>query len=121
MMLNQMLEKKVDSWAIRWWWTVFNNQGLALSPDKSLVQYLPSGNQATHVKGDVLPFTHHDFDKNYFIESYPDKLVVNNSYYENVKEALLRITNFSPQQSPKYSFKNKLKHFFDKNFRQLVV
>lgn len=107
MLFAQMEEKKVDSWAIRWWWTVFKNKGLALSPDKSLTQYLPSGAKATHVKGNDLPFTHHDFDKNYLIKNFPSEIIVNEEYFDRVKDALKKITDYSPKYSFPLSFRLK--------------
>lgn len=49
---SKMLEKQmaglVDSWAIRWYWSVFNAQGLVLFPPYSLVQNLGVDDRATH-------------------------------------------------------------------------
>ena len=113
-MIDQMQKKEVDSWAIRWWWSVFINEGLALSPDKSLAQYIPSGDKATHVTGNDLPFTHDQFDKAYFIEKYPDKVIVDERYFGEIKKAFVRIINFNAPPPPKFSAVVFLKAFFRK-------
>lgn len=70
-MLIQQLEKHtIDSWAIRWWWSVFSNQGISLFPDYSLVKNIGFGKDATHTKGRN-PFESFDFKWDYFIKSYP--------------------------------------------------
>lgn len=36
-MLIEQMTKGIDSWAIRWWWTIFCNKGLTLFPRKSFI------------------------------------------------------------------------------------
>lgn len=114
MMFAQMEKKEVDSYGVRWWWTVFINNGLVLSPDKSLNQYLASGFKATHVNGYELPFTHHDFDKNYFIKNFPSQITVNEEYYTEVKKGLTRIKNYSQNYALPFSVRLK------KNMRKMM-
>jgi hypothetical protein len=47
-MLERQLRGEIDSWAIRWYLTVFVNDGLALYPARSLVRYAGIGAEATH-------------------------------------------------------------------------
>jgi hypothetical protein len=108
MLISQMESSKVDSWAIRWQWTFFINNGLALSPDKSLTQYLTSGDKATHVRGNDLPFTHDDFDRNYFINHFPAQITVNEEFYNRVKSALKRIITYSPKHTPSFLLRIKI-------------
>ena len=39
---------QVDSWAIRWWWSVFRADGLGLHPPRSLVSNIGDDGSATH-------------------------------------------------------------------------
>jgi hypothetical protein len=47
-MLEKQMRGKIDSWAIRWYWTVFQAGGLTLFPPQSLVQNLGADASATH-------------------------------------------------------------------------
>jgi len=47
-MLDRQLRGEIDSWAIRWYLSVFVKRGLALYPARSLVQYTGTGPDATH-------------------------------------------------------------------------
>lgn len=51
MLLNQ-LRGKIDSWAIRWYLSVFKESGLVLYPSRSLVNNGGFGAEATHSKKD---------------------------------------------------------------------
>lgn len=70
MLIHQMEIKDIDSWAIRWWWSVFKLNGLVLFPDRSLVKNIGFGEEGTHTKvADPFPFMR--FDSNYFIKKFP--------------------------------------------------
>jgi hypothetical protein len=47
MLLEQMTGKS-DSWAVRWFWTVFKSGGLTLSPPRSLIRNIGFDETATH-------------------------------------------------------------------------
>jgi GT2 family glycosyltransferase len=47
-MLEMQLEGKVDSWAIRWYLSVFINNGLVLYPVKSLIKHIGFDEKGTH-------------------------------------------------------------------------
>ena len=47
-MLQKQMEGRIDSWAVRWWWTVFNSGGLSLYPPRSLVANIGFDSTATH-------------------------------------------------------------------------
>jgi hypothetical protein len=47
-MLTEQMTGRSDSWAIRWFWTVFKSQGLTLSPPRSLIRNIGFDNTATH-------------------------------------------------------------------------
>jgi hypothetical protein len=70
MLIQQMEEQTINSWAIRWRWTVFKNEGVSLFPDFSLVRNIGFGKDATHTKGRN-PFETFNFKLDYSIKSYP--------------------------------------------------
>ncbi len=47
-MLESQLQGKLDSWAIRWWLSVFLHDGLVLYPGRSLVQNIGFDGSGTH-------------------------------------------------------------------------
>ena len=53
-LLEAQLAGKVDSWAIRWYLSVFMNQGIVLYPRKSLVQNTGFDGSGTHTRGEAL-------------------------------------------------------------------
>ena len=46
--LEKQMAGEIDSWAIRWYWTVFNATGLVLHPPQSLISNVGIDNKATH-------------------------------------------------------------------------
>ncbi len=53
-MLEAQLAGKVDSWAIRWYLSVFINEGIVLYPRKSLVTNTGFDGSGTHTRGEAL-------------------------------------------------------------------
>ncbi len=47
-MLERQMRGEIDSWAIRWYWTVFKQEGLGLFPPKTLVLNVGDDALATH-------------------------------------------------------------------------
>lgn len=47
-MLEKQMSGKLDSWGIRWSWSVFRNNGLTLMPPRSLVRNIGFDGTATH-------------------------------------------------------------------------
>jgi hypothetical protein len=73
---------KINSWAIRWYLTLFNNDGLALYPRQSMIQ-----NMGTDGSG-----THSDADNAYKVELatqaisyFPKEIEENKEAYESIK------------------------------------
>lgn len=73
---------KINSWAIRWYLTLFNNNGLALYPRQSMIQ-----NMGTDGSG-----THSDADTAYYVELstkavsyFPKEIEENQQAYEAIK------------------------------------
>jgi len=90
MLLKQMEQRSIDSWAIRFWWTVFKEKGITLFPDRSLVKNIGFGNEGTHTQ-DKNPFPIKDFDTDYFIYEFPDQVTSNEHYFENIKYHIRQI------------------------------
>ena len=53
-MLEAQLEGKIDSWAIRWYLSVFMNEGMVLYPRKSLVENMGFDGSGTHTRGESM-------------------------------------------------------------------
>ena len=47
-MMEEQMAGKIDSWAIRWWWSVFCAGGLGLFPPQSLITDIGNDGTATH-------------------------------------------------------------------------
>lgn len=73
MLFAQMEEKTIDSWAIRWWWSVFKEKGITLYPDYSLIANMGVGKEATHTSTTSLSVNEPEFFKNlnYIINKFP--------------------------------------------------
>lgn len=72
MLEAQMINKTIDSWAIRWWWTVFNYNGVVLFPDFPLVLNIGFGVDSTHTA--TLPYLESDFSIRYSITIFPEEI-----------------------------------------------
>jgi hypothetical protein len=49
-LLERQLARGVDSWGIRWWWSVHQHRGLGLFPLRTLVRNIGFGGEATHTR-----------------------------------------------------------------------
>jgi hypothetical protein len=56
-MLKKQLEKKSDSWAIRWYWSVFRLGGLVVFPPRTLVNNNGFDGSGTHGRGFLRNFS----------------------------------------------------------------
>lgn len=109
LLLNQIKDKTVDSWAIRWWWTVFYNKGLCLFPRQSLVQNIGLGDQATHTKN--LNIVQDSLDEVGAVEIWPEKLKIDKVGFNEVQEALKQnFKNIPSKDSSWQIFKEKVKY-----------
>ncbi|WP_221394280.1 sugar transferase [Dyadobacter sp. NIV53] len=107
MLLNQMEgNNNVNSWAIRWWWAVFNHNGVSLFPDSSLVKNIGFDKSATHTKGSN-PYEINVFDKDYFITSYPTRISIN-------EPAIIQLQKLYRKTNPAYQ------GLFDKLWRKVI-
>ncbi len=87
MLINQIENKTIDSWAIRWYWSVFKNNGLVLFPDNSLINNIGFDIEATHTKGEN-PFANKIFNTDYKIIYFPNKIIVDRNFFFKIKQYL---------------------------------
>jgi hypothetical protein len=73
-MLKAQQEGRIDSWAIRWYLSVFWRDGLALYPRRSLVRNL--GFDGSGVNCNVSDFAQSDLDPTFVPESFPMSIEV---------------------------------------------
>jgi len=110
MMYNQMEKKIIDSWAVRWWWSVFKQNGLVLYPDVTLIQNIGFGEGATHTNSTVDFFNTDKFLSSYAINFFPDELTVNEKAFSKVQEFISTKMNFRPSRN-RNAFRNLVDKF----------
>lgn len=50
-LLIQQMEQGIDSWALRWWWSIFKNDGIVLFPNRTLIQNIGWDGSGVHGAG----------------------------------------------------------------------
>ena len=105
-MLQNQLAGKIDSWAIRWYLTVFLNRGLVLYPEKSLVINNGFDGMGTHGPAhQVLRAAL--IDNSFVVEDFPRK-PCSDEVFELIKKAL-----DLAREPVKYAFWKKIReHIF---------
>ena len=97
-MLWKQMNRKIDSWAIRWCYHQFIKDQLTVFPTKSKIQNIGFGQDATHTKGTKHPFTELDignqinfeFNQNILQNSKLEKEFKENfSFYNRLVKKLL--------------------------------
>lgn len=86
-MLSDQQKGKVESWAIRWYLSVFLNQGLVLYPKKTLVNNIGfdgTGENCIASRIDELKI-----EEGFNVESFPREIKVSDSY-EEIKKAMIK-------------------------------
>lgn len=94
MLQNQMENKTIDSWAIRWWWSVFSNQGLVLYAVNSLLVNIGYDLYGTHTKQFNEKFTIVDVIKDTVVMKFPSNIGVEILCFNEIKGNLsARVTS----------------------------
>lgn len=106
MMFAQMEQHSINSWAIRWWWSVFRKEGVTLFPDSSLIKNIGFGKESTHTSS-LDPYKDTEFSSNYFIKYFPNKIIINQNLYSNVK---VFFSNSKTQKIKGVSFSTKVRN-----------
>ncbi|MDN3655874.1 sugar transferase [Ferruginibacter paludis] len=115
MLLNQMEQKNIDSWAIRWWWSIFIHNALTLFPDKSLVNNIGYDEEGTHTKYDN-GHSVVEFDCNYQISSFPQLIAPDTNMLRKLQGYLIN----GHEKSNNQILLTKLKSFFKGNFLIII-
>lgn len=87
-LLRAQMSGGVDSWAIRWWWTIFRREGLGLFPCNSLVKNIGASLLATHTVQDSPLLAAETFDLDNQVVQWPAEVRVDSAYFETWKAAL---------------------------------
>lgn len=103
MIIQQMEGKGIDSWAIRWWWSVFKKNGLVLYPSRSLVRNIGFGKESTHTIEVNDVFNSSDFDIEREIQYFPDKIIIDKVNFSIARRFLS--SNFIKKESPLHRIK----------------
>lgn len=99
MLLKQMEDKTIDSWAIRWYWTIFKRNGLILYPRKTLVNNEGYENNGVHCRGKNDAYA--IFDNNSKLKLTDDirvskqacRIVKINLWYRNLRQIIFAFMN----------------------------
>ena len=87
-MLLRQMKGYSDSWAIRWYWSLFKKNGLVLFPPVSLVKNTGFDGSGSHGRGSLRRFS----KNNNFIHiseiGFPDQTIMEDGFYLIVKTAL---------------------------------
>jgi hypothetical protein len=103
MLIQQMETKTIDSWAIRWWWTVFQRKGLTLFPAKTLVKNIGFDSEATHTNSGR--FEKNELDKESRVSTYPSQIEADLKIWKQVSD-YLKQRNTAPEKGRKSWFIN---------------
>jgi hypothetical protein len=89
-MLERQMQGLRDSWAIRWYWSVFRNEGLVLFPPRSLVGNIGFDGSGSHGRGLLRSFSR-PTDISTYTEYYlPQSVLVDQRLFYFVKRAIWR-------------------------------
>ncbi len=106
-MLQQQIDGKIDSWAIRWTATAILNNKLTVFPPMSLVRHMGFTSDSTHEKGSDynidLPLAMKP------IQDFPKEVVEDKEFFNFWKDFIL--TRFLDGNSRKRKWMNRLKEF----------
>lgn len=87
MLVRQMAGMR-DSWAVRWYWSVFKANGLVLFPPVSLVRNTGFDGSGTHGRGLLRKFSKSRPTLSSAGINLPESVVLDSGLYAHVKEAL---------------------------------
>jgi hypothetical protein len=115
MLIRQMEQKTISSWAIRWWWSVFNNKGLVLYPDVSLIKNIGFDGSGIH-SGSNNPYRESDWNNAYAIKNFPRKLIADNKKGILLKKYLNNSVTIKLHKKNKCYFFNLILKYLNKIF-----
>lgn len=83
MLEAQMEHKTIDSWAIRWWWTVFKLNGVTLFPKTSFIKNIGFDEFSTHTKRS--PFKETKLNKKYSFKELTNMPRIEHEAFKTLK------------------------------------
>jgi len=89
-MLERQMAGRVDSWGIRWYWSVFKKSGVACFPPASFVRNIGMDGSGTHGRGLLRRFQAADGALDDRPIDLPDQVAVDSEVFELVKRAIWR-------------------------------
>ena len=109
---SQLLDNhqgKLKTWAIFWYATIFENNGLTLRPNHTLVKNIGFDGSGEHCGKDSNKYT--QYNLNYKINDYPNKIVGNHSFmYLKIKRFYKKEKLFAKINCFLIKVKKKIKH-----------
>lgn len=84
MLFDQIERDDNGSWAIFYWWSVFNNGGVTLFPDYPLIQHNDFDASGTH-PSDYDHFDYPNWKDDYAVEHFPEKFDIDESAFAKHK------------------------------------
>jgi hypothetical protein len=73
-MLQKQIKGRIDSWAIRWYWSVFKASGLTLFPPRTLVNNLGFDGSGSHGRGRFRNFRVSHSNQESFVPNIPEEV-----------------------------------------------
>ena len=87
-MLERQMSGKADSWAVRWYWSVFNENGLVLFPPVSLVRNAGFDGSGTHGRGLLRRFHNKAGLKTFMYPHFPESAQLDPVFFDKVIETI---------------------------------
>ena len=101
--IERNFSKKLNSWAVFWYATIFQNNGLCLNPTKTLVKNIGIGKFSTNTKSLNDIFMSSFTDVNFLPVKFPIKMNENIKFFTTIRKKFLK--------------KNKIKNYILKFFK----
>lgn len=90
-MLRQQMAGEADSWAIRWYWSVFKLDGLILFPPISYVQNKGFDGSGTHGWRSAKAVLNKEIPPDAGLVNLPDEIAVNVEHFNRVKKVVKKL------------------------------
>jgi Glycosyl transferase family 2 len=87
-MLQRQIAGHGDSWAIRWYWSVFRNNGVVCFPPCSLIRNTGLDGSGTHGRGRLRKFKEQGALREITDIRLPDQVAVNDKNFDSIKRAI---------------------------------
>jgi hypothetical protein len=88
MLISQMEHKNIDSWAIRWFWTLFRNNKLTLFPETTFVSNIGYGENATHTKFASKQHSAQHINAKFSSKNFPEIIEIDLKKWKRVRNYL---------------------------------